>query len=166
MSRFAFLLIIVGIVATTGNCQPSNDIHVDTLSCTNLTDGQGVNYRIIQTIDLQNGKWVDSTRKLIVFYDENKALIHLPIPDEEVKNFSIDGITNNNNGITLITSQGGGIYIVRHQFVLIICHQQLFLNKIISEYESTDSEEPEQYIRSFHPGLRIEELKLSNYLCQ
>ena len=164
MTRFAFLLIIVGVITAPGSCQVHDNIQTDTLFCINLTDGQGVNYEIIQTIDLQNNHWVDSTRMLIIFYDTNKTLIHLPIPDEEVKNFSIEKITKNNNGITLITSQGGGMCIVRRQFVFIIHQQQLFLDKIISDYESFDSEEIEQDVRSFNPNLRIDEIKLSHFL--
>lgn len=164
MKRFAFLLVIFGIVTTSGGCQALNDIQTDTLSCINLTDGQGVNYKIIQTVDLQNNHWVDSTRMLIIFYDTNRTLIHLPIPDEEVKNFSIEGITKNNNGITLITSQGGGICFIQRQFVFIILHHQLFLDKIISEYECVDSEEIEKDVESFHPSLRMDEIKLSHFL--
>ena len=164
MNRFAFLLVIVGVVTTPGACQALDDIQTDTLSCISLTDGQGMNYKIIQTVDLQDSHWVDSTRMLIISYDTNKTLIHLPISDEEVKNFTIEGITNNNNGITLITSQGGGVCIVRRQFVFIILHHQLFLDKIISEYDSFDSEEIEQDVKSFHPCLRIDEIKLSHFL--
>ena len=164
MIRFTLFLFIVGIITTPGACQVLGDIPTDTLSCINLTDGQGVNYKIIQTVDLQDNHWVDSTRILVILYDTNKSIIHLPIPDEEVKNFSIEEITKNNNGITLITSQGGGACIVRRQFVFIILHQQLSLDKIISEYESLYSEEIEQDIKSFHPSLRIDEIKLIHFL--
>ena len=93
MTRFAFLLIVFGIITSTGFCQVPENIPKDTLSCINLTDGQGMNYKIVQTVDLRNNLWADSTRVLVICYNSNKSLIHLPIPDEEVKNFSIEGIT-------------------------------------------------------------------------
>jgi hypothetical protein len=162
MKRIVFLLLIIKMSFSLGFCQAKCDSHVDTLSNMSLVDGQGVNYKIFQIIDLQDNHWVDSTRKLVIFYDTNKAVLHLPIPDEEIKNFSIDGITTNDNGITLITSQGGGAWIVRHNFIFVVEHGQLFLYKIISEYGDFDSEKTET--KTYHPKLRIDETELILFL--
>ena len=164
MYRLAIFLFIFGFLSSSGVCQVLDNTPKDTLFCMNFTDGQGVNYRIIQTVDLHNNHWIDSSRLLIIFYDTNRALIHLPIPDEEVKNFSIEGITNHNNGITLITSQGGGACIIQRQFVFIVFDHQLFLDKIISKYSSFDSKEIEEDVKTFHPILRMEEIMLRHFL--
>lgn len=163
MKRVVFLLFFI-VSFSHGFCQTKYDVSVDTLSNVNLVDGQGVSYKIFQLIDLQDNLWIDSTRKLVVFYDTNKAVLHLPIPNEEVKNFFIERITKNDNGFTMITSQGGGPCIVRHHFVFLVEYGQLFLHKIVSEYGNIDSEKTEMEIKTFYPNLRIGETVLIPFL--
>lgn len=164
LRRHFILFVIIEMSISLGACQPSNNIQKDTLSCVNLTDDSGLSYKIVQTVDLLDNHRVDSSRTLSIFYDTKKAIIHLPIPDEEVKNFSIEKITKNHNGITLITTQGGGDYIVRRHFVFITIQRQLFLDKIVSEYGSFDSEEMETDVNSFRPNLLIDEIELTQFL--
>jgi len=164
MKRLALLWVIIEMTMTLGFCQTNHDIKIDTLSYIKLTDDRGVNYKIIQMVNLVDNHWVDSTRTLVIFYDTNKAILHLPTPDEEVKNFSIKGISNNENGITLITSQGGGPCIVQHHFIFVVEYGQLYLNKIISEFGGFGSKESETDIKTFHPNIRIDEIKLITFL--
>ena len=162
--QFYILFSIIVMAIPEGLCQSSENIRVDTLSCVELIDDGGVNYKIIQTVDLRDNHWVDSTRKLVIYYDTKKATIHLPISDEEVKNFSVEEITRNHNGIIVNTTQGGGTCIVRRHFILNVIHHQLFLVRIISEYGSFDSEEIETEVQPIQPHLPIDETELTPFL--
>ena len=77
MKRVAFLFFFI-VSFSHGFCQTKYDVSVDTLSNVNLVDGQGVSYKIFQLIDLQDNLWIDSTRKLVVFYDTNKNMQSAP----------------------------------------------------------------------------------------
>ena len=157
---FWFIIEAVGVLA----CQTSSGVQVDTILCVNFQDGCGINYTIIQTAEMQDDQWIDSTRILTVSYGSKKAIIHLPIPDEGVKNFSIEGITQDYDGFSLTTSQGGGTCIIRRTFIFKVIHHQLFLGGIISEFGSFDSEDLAIETQTFHPKLKIDEIELMPFL--
>ena len=158
------LFAIINTVLTLGYCQPHNCNRKDTILCMCLKDDRGVQYELVQTIDLKNNYWIDSTRKIIILYNTNKAIIHLPVPDEDVKNFSVDGINKKYNGFKIITSQGGGPFIIRRYFYFRSNHNQIYLHKIVSEFLNLDSKRKKKDIAILHPRLQITEIDLIQFL--
>ena len=164
MKRIVLLLIIMVETLQLSFGHSKQDTITDTLFAMNFTDVRGVRYKIIQTIDLLDNYWIDSTRKIIVYYDNKKAIIRLPIPDEEVKNFSVERISRNYNGFTLITTQGGSPFIVRRSFFFKIIHHKLYLYKILSEYECFDIKKIEKDCKKIYPKLQIDTFDLVFFL--
>ncbi|MBO7586778.1 MAG: hypothetical protein J6T13_06325 [Bacteroidales bacterium] len=138
----------------------------DTLSNFIVNYNNGISCKIIQTIDLaENGRQIDSTWKIILIFDTNHVTIHLPIPDEEVKNFSFDSIRKTRHGIDLIISYGGGSFIIRQIFKMeITIQQQIYLRKIISYCIRADSIIKRRTVKKNHPKNVISEINLTSYM--
>lgn len=147
--------------------QVPNNILCDTLL--NIIKNQGydcsINYTIIQAINLaEDGGLLDSGRKIIILSDTNKAIIRLPIPDEEVKNFAIDEIREIHNGFAISTSYGGTPCFIRRIFKFKIDDRQIYLQKIISHYKYDDSIISRKIVKRIHPKMVISEIDLTTYL--
>lgn len=164
MMRYFCLFFFIFAAVPFGLCQSCNNNGTDTVSCINISDGRGINFKILQTIDLLDNHWADSTRKLIILYDTKKAVIHLPVPDENVKNFTIDCVEKKYNGFTLVTFQGGAPSMVRRLFDFRVNKNQLYLYKIVSKYSSFDSRRTNKVVYRLHPKMKIDEIDISSFL--
>lgn len=138
----------------------------DTLSDLIVHYNKGIDCKIIQTIDLaESGRQIDSTWKIILIFDTNHVTIHLPIPDEEVKNFSLDSIRKTRHGIDLIISYGGGSFFIQQIFKMEITNQQqVLLHKIISYNTWADSIIKRRTVKNIHPKHVFSEIELKAWL--
>ena len=96
---------------------------IDTIFILSLKNKQygSNNYKVLQLCNLDSEGYQNKSTSRIDLTKNNKAVcsISLPIPDEEVKNFSITKMVETTNGFEVAVNWGGGnnIYDLDFSFV-------------------------------------------------
>ncbi len=164
MRRYIFILLVIVHLSPTSHGQPCQMIDSNTLRRINQIDDNKLAYSIVQTNKLSNDQRADYTSTIEILYDTNIVIIYLPIPDEEVKNFSVDGIEAKRNMINLETSQGGGAFLMQRLFIFKFVHRKLYLHKVITKYLSPNSKRIKKEVDSYRCKLQLSQLHLIHFL--
>jgi hypothetical protein len=107
----------------------------------------------------------------IVVSDEIKAKIELPIPDSEVKNFSLNSVEKTKEGVEIKVDWGGGKYYYEIQFNFRCKENQFYLYKVKNENSSTSNpdsgnfwDKTETKETKIEPNIAIEKFVMTDYL--
>ena len=160
-------ILLLFLCAFAFSCmgQSRHDCHKDTISSMSVPWHKNMECHIIETKDFdKNGEWVDSTWRITISIDTIQMTIHLPISDEDIKNFSVKEIKANRNVIVLCTSQGGGNFLIQRFFIFKSFHRQFYLNKVVTQYTSFESKRITKEVDRYHRKLQLSELYLLRFL--
>lgn len=107
----------------------------------------------------------------IVVGDEIKAKIELPIPDSEVKNFSLNSVEKTKEGFEVKVDWGGGKYHYEIQFNFRCKDNHFYLYKVKNENFSTTNpdsgnfwDKKETKETKVEPSLPIEKFVMTDYM--
>lgn len=140
---------------------------IDTLSILPLMNKQygNSNYKVLRLCDLDSVGYQNKSTSRIELTQKNKtvASISLPIPDEEVKNFSITKIAETKNGFEVAVNWGGGNNIYDVAFYFAYRDSQFYLDEIKTNKYGADIKVT-RTTKKISPPIPIGEFKIISYL--
>ena len=140
---------------------------IDTISILPLRDKQYVsnNYKVLQLCNLDGVGYRNKSTRRIVLTKKYIiiASILLPIPDEEVKNFSVTKIAETKNGFEVAVSWGGGNNIYDVDFSFAFRGGQFYLDEIKTDKYGADIEVI-RTTKKINPPILINKIKINDYL--
>lgn len=139
----------------------------DTLSILQLTNKLYGNsdFKVLRICNLDNEGYQNKVTSRIELTQENKtvASISLPIPDEEVKNFSVTKIEETKNGFEIAVNWGGGNNIYDVEFYFTFRDNQFYLDEIKTGKYGADTEVTGT-TKKMSPPIPIDKVEIINYL--
>lgn len=140
---------------------------IDTISILSLKNKQygSNNYKVLQLCNLDSEGYQNKSTSRIDLTKSNKAVcsISLPIPDEEVKNFSVTKIVETTNGFEVAVNWGGGNNIYDVDFSFVFRDSQFYLDEIKTGKYGTDTEVT-RITKKINPPIPINKVKIIDYI--
>ncbi len=140
---------------------------IDTISILPLRDKQYVsnNYKVLQLCNLDSVGYRNKSTSRIELTKKNITItsILLPIPDEEVKNFSVTKIGETKDGFEVAVSWGGGNNIYDTDFSFAFRGGQFYLDEIKTYRYGADIEVI-RTTKKINPPIPINKIKINDYL--
>jgi|GEM_PF-292024 len=144
------------------NTVPSHQAKIiDTLSVSTLNGEQygGVHYKVL---NLYNNKSDESYLELLR-NDNNSIKVSLP-NSEDVKNFSVNSITNTDSGFKIAVNWGGGNYFYKRRFSFNYTNDQFVLDNVWMSFYRQEDDKEEHINKQITPSIPIEKFKILDYL--
>ena len=176
MKTVIYIIISIFCVWCNGQIIQNNEknkntkgvIPMDTLSILQLTNNQygSSNYKVLRLCNLDsNGYWIDSTRRIELTRD-NKTLVSfsLPVPDEEVKNFSVSRIAETKSGFIIVADWGGGNYFFGRKFYFNFRDNQFYLDSLKMNSHVQEPEKETCVTKKISPPIPIDKFGIFQYL--
>ncbi|WP_243347616.1 hypothetical protein [Parabacteroides sp. FAFU027] len=106
-----------------------------------------------------------SNRKYIQLSQDNKLTtsIRLPIPDDEVKNFSVDKIEETNTGFKLNVSWGDMYYYYNREFYFCFINKKFYLSEIKVRDKIYDPQKTINKVQKLNKPVPIEKFNIFQY---
>lgn len=147
----------------------SNKNSSRTLDCGNPSE---YSFALVENPEQKNNSELHIRKLLnIVIGEEVIARIELPIPDWEVKNFSLNSAEKTKAGFEIKVDWGGGKYHYEIQFNFICKDNSFYLYKVRNDNFSTTNsdsgnflDKKETKVTQFKPSLSIEKFVMLDYL--
>ncbi|QTY27580.1 hypothetical protein [Flavobacterium sp. CS20] len=140
---------------------------IDTISILPLKNKQygSNNYKVLQLCNLDSEGYRNKSTSRIELTKNAKAVssISLPIPDEEVKNFSVTKIAETTNGFEVAVNWGGGNNIYDVDFYFALRGSQFYLDEIKTGKYGADTEVT-RTTKKINPPIPINKVKIIGYL--
>lgn len=142
-------------------------LSIDTLSVLPLTNKQygSSHYKILRLCNLDSEGYQIVSTKRIELSEGNKtvASISLPVPDEEVKNFSVTKVAETKHGFKIAINWGGGNYIYDIEFYFAFRGHQFYLESIITNNYGPDKKGV-RITKRISPPAPIDEFNMLYYI--
>ncbi len=140
---------------------------IDTLSIVSLKNKQyeGVDYKVLRLCNLDSsGYWIDTSRR-IELTRENKTVvsISLPIPDEDLKNFSITKLEETDSGFKVVANWGGGNNFYGREFCFTFKGEQFYLDSLKMSSYTQEPEKENKTIKTISPSIPIDAFDIFQY---
>ncbi len=141
---------------------------MDTLSILPLISKQYSNsdYKVLRLCNLDGeGYQIKSTERLEMT-QQNKvvASISLPIPDEDIKNFSVSKIEETDGGFKIVTDWGGGNYFYGREFYFTFKNSQFYLDSLKVKSYTQEPEKETKTTKKISPQIPIDKFNILLYL--
>ena len=92
--------------------------------------------------------------------DSIMAVLELPIPNDEVKNLSVNEIKEEKDGFSFTVSWGGGKDYYLYTYFFIYDQNNFFLNRVIEEKMPVDNEDGYLKEKAMNPRIKISDFNL------
>jgi hypothetical protein len=125
-----------------------------------------LDYQVIKLSNLdREGCQINSTKR-IELTKQNKtiAIISLPYPDEEIKNFSVNKIEETINGFKIFVDWGGGNYFYGRCFYFNFKNGQFYLDSLNMKSYVLEPEKHMKITKKIRPPIVINEFMILHYL--
>lgn len=175
MKTLFYIMISVFCVSCNGqniqdirkNKSSKEAMPIDTLSILPLTNklyGNSI-YKVLRLCNLDKEGYQNKVTSRIELTRDNKtvASIPLPIPDQEVKNFSVTKIAETKNGFEIAVNWGGGKYIYDVVFYFTFRDKQFYIDEIKTGKYGADTEVT-WTTKKISPAIPIGEVEIISYL--
>lgn len=125
-----------------------------------------LDYKILRLCNLDSERnQIKSTRRIeLIRGNKAVASLSLPVPDEEVKNFSVNEITETEKGFKIVVNWGGGNYFYGREFYFNFKDTQFYLDSLIMKSYIQEPEKEIMSTKSIMPPIPINRVKILEYL--
>ena len=137
----------------------------DTLSVLPLNRKKHKEFKVLYLRDLETNNYVINSTRRIELTENNKikASLKMPIPDEEVKNFSVSKIAETRHGFKIAVNWGGGNYLYDIEYYFILREKSFYLDYVKFHTYSPNSK-VKTTIKRITPKIPIEKFDIMQCL--
>lgn len=174
--RYAVITLAVILSIFYASCDSQNTqiksthsgiIRTDTISILtlrNIVYGH-VNYSVVRLQDInRDSNIVDSTKRIELLKD-NKAVADIFLPgSEEIKNFSVDNISETKEGFKIAVNWGGGNNFYSREFDFKFAAKQFYLACVKVGHYAQNSDKETVTKNKIRPLIAIEKFNIGRYI--